>query len=97
MNQLTKVASRMISLQKIEFKTQVEIPILYKNFKVNGGYRLDFLIENSVIVELKVVERILPLHEAQRLTYLKITNKPVGLLLNFNSEVMKDGIKRLIL
>jgi len=63
---------------------------------MDGGYRIDLLIENNLIVELKTVETILPIHEAQLLTYLKLLKKPFGLLINFNMPVLRDGIKRRI-
>jgi GxxExxY protein len=81
----------------IEFKTQVEIPLVYKGTQVKPGYRIDMLVENKVILELKSVESINPIHEAQLLTYLKLMHKKVGLILNFNSAVMKNGIKRMVL
>ncbi len=71
-------------------------PLLYKERPI-GEYRVDLIIEDSVIVEVKSVERFDPLFEAQVLTYLKLTGKKVGLLINFNSRLLKDGIKRLIL
>ena len=73
-----------------------EIPILYKGLSL-GNYRLDLLIEDSIIVELKAVDRIEAVFEAQLLTYLKITNKQLGLLINFNQPLLKNGIKRIIL
>lgn len=75
---------------------QVKIPVEYKGRAI-GEYRLDLLIENMVIVEIKSVERNDPVFEAQILTYLKITGKKVGLLINFNSRLVKDGIRRFIL
>jgi GxxExxY protein len=75
---------------------EVKIPVQYKG-KTIGEYRLDLLIENLVIVEIKSVERFDPVFEAQILTYLKITGKKVGLLINFNSRLVKDGIRRFIL
>lgn len=80
----------------IEYKRQLPFPILYKN-RALGEYRLDLLVENAVIVEIKSVERFDPVFEAQVLTYLRVTGKKIGLLINFNSRLMRDGIKRLIL
>ena len=80
----------------LEYDRQADIPVVYKNLKLDGGYRADLIIENLVIVELKTVEKILPVHEAQLLTYLKITKIPIGLLLNFNVPVLKNGVKRIV-
>lgn len=79
----------------LNYKRQVELPLIYKEIKLKCGYRIDLIIEDLIIVEIKTVENILPIHEAQLLTYLKLTNKKLGLLLNFNVPVLKDGIKRL--
>jgi GxxExxY protein len=73
---------------------QVPIPVLYKEIKLSCGYRADLIVENCVVVELKTVEMLAPVHEAQILTYLKFAKKPVGLLFNFNVTVLKNGIKR---
>lgn len=75
----------------------MELPIEYKGRHVDASYRLDFLIEDEVIVELKCVERIIPIHEAQLLTYLRLAKKRVGLLINFNVPRLRDGIVRRIL
>ncbi len=83
-------------LQKIHYQRQVCIPVNYKD-KVIGEYRLDLLVEDTVVVELKSVERHDPVFEAQILTYLRITGKRVGLLINFNSKLLKEGVKRFIL
>jgi GxxExxY protein len=74
----------------------VAVPIVYRGVRINCGYRLDVLVEGIVILELKTVSVILPVHEAQLLTYLKLTDKPVGLLFNFNVKLLKDGICRKI-
>ena len=76
---------------------QVPLPVLYKEVKLDAGYRLDLVVEGQLIVELKTVEKLLPIHEAQLLTYLKLSGLRTGLLLNFNSTVLKDGIKRIVL
>ena len=83
-------------LEGLNYKQQFKIPAIYKG-KQLGEYRLDLVIEDLVIVEIKSVERFDPVFEAQLLTYLKLTNKRVGLLINFNSRLVKDGIKRFIL
>jgi GxxExxY protein len=69
--------------------------VTYKGVKLDCGYRMDLVVEDLVIVEIKAVERIMPVHEAQLLSYLKMANKPVGLLLNFHVPVLKYGIKRI--
>ena len=78
-------------------QSQVELPLVYEDVKLDAGYRIDILVENSVIVELKSVEKILPIHEAQLLSYLKLSEKKVGLLLNFNVTRFKNGIKRFVM
>jgi GxxExxY protein len=83
-------------LKSVKYENQVIVPILYKG-KQLGEHRLDLLIENEIIVELKAVERYEPVFEAQLLSYLKLTGKHLGLLINFNVPVLKSGIKRLIL
>lgn len=79
----------------ISFKGEVPVPVVYKNVRLECGYRLDFLIKDVLIIELKSVERILPIHRAQLLTYLKLTGCPIGLLVNFNVPLLKDGIVRI--
>jgi GxxExxY protein len=76
------------------FKRQQATPVVYKEIKLECGYRIDILVENSVVIELKVVDVINPVHEAQILTYMKFANKSIGLLINFNVTVLKNGIKR---
>ncbi|MDB5121443.1 MAG: hypothetical protein JWN56_2661 [Sphingobacteriales bacterium] len=76
---------------------QKPVPILYKEIELKCGYRLDILVEGSIIVELKTVESFNPVHEAQILTYMKLASKPIGLLINFNVKLLKDGIKRFVL
>ena len=85
-----------LHLAGLKFQRQLVVPVSYKNHPI-GDYRLDLVIENSVIVEIKSVERFDSIFEAQLLTYLKITGLKRGLLLNFNSRLLKDGIKRLVL
>ena len=86
-----------LALRGIPFKTQVPLPVRYKEVNLDCGYRLDFLVGETTIVELKAVESLLPLHEAQLITYLKLSKLPVGLLMNFNVRLMKNGIKRMVL
>ena len=79
------------------FERQKALPLVYKEIRLDQGYRIDLLVEQKVIVELKVVEQITPVHEAQVLSYLKFSGCQVGLLLNFNVKLLKNGIRRLIL
>ncbi len=81
----------------IAFSTQVAFPIVYDGLRLDAGLRLDLLVAKSVIVELKAVDRIHPVFEAQLLSYLKLTNLRLGLLINFNVPLIKNGIKRIIL
>jgi GxxExxY protein len=85
-----------LELNGLEHRRQVAIPVVYKGRSI-GEYRIDLIVEDTVVVEIKSVERFLPLFEAQVLTYLKVTEKKVGLLLNFNSRFLKHGIKRFVL
>ena len=73
---------------------QVPVPLVYKDVKLDCGYRIDILVENRVIIELKTVDVFAPVHEAQILTYMKLANKSLGLLINFNVTLLKNGIKR---
>jgi GxxExxY protein len=77
-------------------KRQVPVPVVYKDVKLDCGYRIDMLIENLVVIELKVVDEINPVHEAQILTYMKFSKMNIGLLMNFNVTVLKNGIRRYI-
>jgi GxxExxY protein len=79
------------------YRRQVPLPVTYKAVRLDCGYRIDIVVENRVIVELKAVERLIPIHEAQVITYLKLSGVPTGLLLNFNTAVLRDGIRRLAL
>jgi GxxExxY protein len=85
-----------LSLRKIPFKRQIRLPVIYKSKKLDVGYRIDLLVTDEVVVELKAVESILPIHEAQTLTYMRLGGWQVGLILNFNVTVLKNGIKRLV-
>ena len=76
---------------------QLSVPIVYDDIRLDSGLRLDLLVAESVVVELKAVDKVLPVHEAQVLTYLKLSGHRLGLLINFNVPVIKDGIKRLAL
>jgi hypothetical protein len=78
----------------MSFERQRPLPIRYKEVVLDCGYRLDFVVESALIVELKAVAELMPIHEAQLLTYLKLDQKPLGLLINFNVAVLKSGVKR---
>ena len=82
--------------RKLAVQRQLELPILYKGIKLGQNYRLDLLVNDQVVIELKAVTKIEPIHDAQLLTYLKLANKRYGLLLNFNVPIMKQGIRRLL-
>ena len=77
-------------------RNQVRMPIIYKGIELNKNFVIDILVENSIIIELKAVEMIHPIHEVQLLTYLKLADKKLGYLINFNVSLIKDGIKRKI-
>ena len=83
--------------QGVSVDCQVDLPIIYKGEITNKTYRIDMLVENCVIVELKSVDTVNPIHEAQLLTYMKLLNINLGLLINFNVDILKKGIKRRIL
>jgi len=81
----------------LSFERQKRLPLKYKSIELDCGYRIDILVEDKVIVELKCVDKINPIHETQLLTYLRLSDKKVGLILNFYVSLMKDGIRRLVL
>jgi GxxExxY protein len=85
-----------LGARKLRFVTGRTVPIVYKGIALNTAYRIDLLVEDIVIVELKSVERVLPVHQAQVLTYLHLTGCPLGLLINFNVAKLVDGVSRLI-
>jgi len=80
----------------LSFTREVALPLNYKGLKLDCSYRIDLLVEDSVLVELKSVEQLIPIHSAQLLTYLRASHKQIGLLINFNVPVLKDGIKRMV-
>jgi GxxExxY protein len=80
----------------IRSQAQVPLPVVYQAVKLDAGYRIDLLVENLVVVELKSVDAIAPIHQAQMLSYLKLSSKSIGLLINFNVVHLKDGIKRYV-
>lgn len=78
----------------LKIDRQVAVPVVYKDIKLECGYRIDILVENTVIIELKSIDAFAPVHEAQILTYMKFAQKTLGLLINFNVTLLKDGLKR---
>lgn len=80
----------------MKVEQQKPLPVVYRGVKLECGYRLDLMIENEVIVEIKSVEKVLPIHKAQLMSYLKLADCMVGLLINFNVEILKDGIQRVV-
>ena len=84
-----------LNLRNIKTENQLVLPVVYKQTQIDTGYRIDLLVESKVIVELKAVEKLLPIHSAQLLTYLRLSKKSVGLLINFNTLRLKHGIKRI--
>ena len=89
--------SREFVLRELRFEQEKPVRVEYKSVQVDCGYRVDFLVEDKVVLELKAVDGVHPVHEAQLLTYLKLTGCRVGLLINFNVPALKDGIKRMVL
>lgn len=85
-----------LNLRQLSFKRQISIPLSYKGLKLDCAYRLDFIVEDAIVVELKAAADLDPIHASQLLTYLKILNKRVGLLINFNVPVLKNGLKRVV-
>ena len=84
------------SVANISFECQVPLPVIYKSLQLDCGYRIDFLVEKTLVLELKAVEGLQSIHEAQLLTYLKLGGWPIGLLINFNVPMLKKGIKRMV-
>jgi GxxExxY protein len=86
-----------LSKARLRFEREKPLPVTYESVKLDCGYRLDLVVEGAVIVELKCVERLLPIHDAQLLTYLKLSGLHLGLLINFHVPVLRQGIKRIVL
>lgn len=86
-----------LNAKNLNVQSEIKLPIIYKNIKMDHGYRIDILVENSVVLELKTVECFNPVHYAQVLTYMKLGHYPIGCLLNFDVKLLKDGIRRFIL
>jgi GxxExxY protein len=80
----------------VQHRREVPLPIIYKSVRLDCGYRLDIVVEGRVLIELKAVDRLMPIHEAQILTYLRLSRIPKGLLMNFNEAVLKDGLRRFV-
>jgi GxxExxY protein len=89
--------AKELTLRNIPFEQEKSLIIEYKGIHLDGGYRLDFLVDQLVVIELKAVDTLLPIHDAQLLTYLKLTGCKTGLLINFNVPILKFGIKRMVL
>jgi GxxExxY protein len=89
--------SHELTLQGIPHRIEAPVKVIYKGLEVECGYRIDILVDESLVLELKSVSDLLPIHEAQLLTYMKLANKSIGLLMNFNEVRLKDGIKRMVL
>jgi GxxExxY protein len=86
-----------LCLRELRFQRQVDLPVDYKGLKLNCGYKIDLLVQGEVVLELKAVEKLLPIHQAQLLTYLKLAKKRIGLLINFNVPLLTQGIVRRVL
>ncbi len=86
-----------LGLRNIKYRRQVPVPVVYKGIKLECGYRMDIVVEECVVLELKSIESIAPVHEATVLTYLRLSDKRLGLLINFNVCILKDGVRRFVL
>jgi GxxExxY protein len=85
-----------LEIRNIEVKSQIPIPIIYKGFKIDKDYKIDILVDNEIIIELKTCEALLPVHSAQIISYLKLADKRMGFLVNFNVRLIKTGFKRFV-
>ena len=88
--------ARELTIQGINYTCETPLDIIYKGEKIDVGYRLDFCVENRVIIELKSIEKLLPIHDAQLLSYLRLSNIKLGLLISFNTTLLTKGIKRMV-
>jgi len=88
--------AREFTLRGIPFERQKPVPLVYKDLKLECGYRLDFLVRHRVVVEIKSIETLAPIHDSVMLTYLRLAEAPLGLLINFNVPILRDGIKRFV-
>ncbi len=91
-----KCYAHELRMRGLKVVTEVMLPIVYEGLEIDAGYRIDMIIEDMIVVENKVVEQLLPIHEAQLLTYLKLSGHSLGFLLNWNVKLMKYGIKRMV-
>jgi GxxExxY protein len=89
--------ARELAVRRVPFERQKALPVVYKGTKLDCGYRADFLVDGRVIVELKAVDALAPIHQAVVLTYLRMSNCTIGLVINFNVAILHDGVKRLVL
>ena len=85
-----------LRLRNLKVDNQVALPVVYKETKLDCGYRIDLLVEGRIVVELKSIENLAPIHEAIILTYLRLSGHKIGLLINFNVAILKDGVRRFI-
>jgi GxxExxY protein len=88
--------AREFTLRMIPFERQKPIPLVCKDLKLECGYRLDFLVRNRIVVEVKSIEALAPIHESVMLTYLRLSGSPLGLLINFNVPILKEGVRRFV-
>jgi GxxExxY protein len=88
--------AREFALRGLRFERQKPLPVVYKDVKLDEGYRIDLLVEGKIVVELKVVDKFSPIHDSILLTYLRLSGCKIGLLINFNVAVLKDGVRRLV-
>ncbi|MGA7382481.1 MAG: GxxExxY protein [Terriglobales bacterium] len=86
-----------LRIRELDFKRQIDLPVIYKGLGLDCGYRIDIVVEDEVILELKSVEKLLPVHQAQLLTYMRLAGKKIGLLINFNVPLLMQGIIRRVL
>jgi GxxExxY protein len=89
--------ARELTLRDLPFEREKAVPVVYKDVKLDCGYRIDFLVAGKVVVELKAIEALAPIHEAILLTYLRLSRCQIGLLINFHVQALKDGIRRMVL
>jgi len=87
---------RELNLRKLSFERQKPMPVSYKGVSLDCGYRIDLLVEGQIVIELKVVEELAPIHEAQIFTYLKLSGCRIGFLINFNTRLLKHGLQRVV-
>lgn len=88
--------AKELSLKKVAYSQQVFLPLVYKGYEIQKDFRIDLLVENEIIIEVKAVDVLLPVHEAQLISYLKLADKRLGFLINFNVPLLKEGFKRFV-